>query len=162
MKTNGYITIAFSILFFVSGFLLTGCSAEKKNTGTDSVTNSLIPKTPDTTTYKRLANFLSDEEIAEIANEETTLKSGKKRLKGLIPVPQDGDDFRKMNLDNVYWPKVSVKEGDFRGARMRSAHCEHSDFSNSDFRVADIRWTEFNYCNLSTQILIRPACFTIM
>ncbi len=97
---------------------------------------------------KKLANFLSDSEKDSIIN----LPSSVKRQKGIIPVPQDYDDFRKRNLDTIFWNEKSIRYADFRGAKMRSAKCPGNDFTGSDFRAADIRWTVFDgsimkHCN---------------
>jgi len=109
---------------------------------------SAYPVTPDSSGYLKLVNYLSEEEIDSVVEIKTTLKNGNKRKKGLIPVPQDGDDFRNAELDRVYWNNVSVVEGDFRGASMRTANCKNSIFNYSDFRVADLRWTWFDHSQL--------------
>ncbi len=141
-------TTRLSLLVIYLG-LIYGCSGIGEP---DSLPHFAQP--PDTLNILKLANFLSETEEDSIINLATTLSSGKKRYIGIKAVPQDGDDFRKMELDEVYWRGVSVKEGDFRGAVFRSANCSESDFSYSDFRVADIRWTVFDNsimrnCNFS-------------
>ena len=144
------ITVVF-ILFL--GFSACSYSGKDADTVKKSVVkNNLKTLSPDN--YKKVANFLSDSEIDSIVNEETVLKNGNKRAKGIKPVPQNGDDFRKAMLDNVYWNGAHVVEGDFRGASMRSAKCSETNFSRSDFRAADIRWTLFDRsllynCNFS-------------
>ncbi len=138
--------VYFLLLIFIGA---AGCN------GIDSPESlSHFPQPPDTVHIYKLANFLSKTEEDSIINLETTLKSGGKRYKGISAVPQNYDDFRRTKLDNVYWRGVSVIEGDFRGAVFRSANCSESNFSNSDFRVADIRWTVFDKsilrnCNFS-------------
>jgi uncharacterized protein YjbI with pentapeptide repeats len=82
--------------------------------------------------------------LALIIDKETTLLNGKKRHQGIKAVPQDGDDFRRDSLDEVYWPGVSVIEGDFRGASIRSGRCQDGNYRKSDFRAADVRWTIFD------------------
>ena len=106
--------------------------------------SKLFPNDPDTTNLPELAVFLEADQLAQILDEETTLSNGKKRYKGIISVPQDGDDFKRDSLDEVYWPKVSVIEGDFRGASIRSGRCQDGNYRKSDFRAADIRWTIFD------------------
>lgn len=110
----------------------------------DSPVRKLFPEKPDTTHLPELAIFLEPEQLNAIIDEPTLLSNGKKRLKGIISVPQDGDDFRRDSLDEVYWRKVSIVEGDFRGASLRSGRCEEGNYRKSDFRVADVRWTIFD------------------
>jgi len=90
--------------------VLAGCGFD---TGPNFHTH--FPDPPDTTNLFEFANFMDAEQIALVIAEETTLKNGKKRLKGIVAVPQDGDDFRGHMLDNVYWRGETVVEGDFRG-----------------------------------------------
>ena len=128
--------LLFAVFFF-------GCNSGKKSNGIDS-NQRVYPETPDSSSYLKVANFLEEDEMENIINEETTLKNGKSRKKGIMPIPQDGDDFRNANLDDIYWHNVSVIEGDFRGASMRSSKCEDSNFDFSNFRVSDIRWSWFD------------------
>jgi len=109
-----------------------------------SPVSQLFHEKPDTTNLPELAIFLEKDQLNAIINEETTKLDGLKRYKGIIAVPQNGDDFRRDSLDEVYWPKVSVIEGDFRGASIRSGRCQDGNYRKSDFRVADIRWTIFD------------------
>ncbi len=104
----------------------------------------LFPSKPDTTSLPELAIFLESDQLQVIIDEETALSSGKKRHKGIKSIPQNGDDFRRDSLDEVYWPNVSVIEGDFRGASIRSGRCQDGNYRKSDFRVADVRWTIFD------------------
>lgn len=112
--------------------------------GNKSPVSQLFPYEPDTTNLPELAIFLEKDQLDKIINEETFLSNGKKRYKGIIAVPQNYDDFRRDSLDEVYWPKASVIEGDFRGASIRSGRCQDGNYRKSDFRVADIRWTIFD------------------
>ena len=107
-------------------------------------TNGVFKTMPDSTNLPRLAIFLEKEQLDKIIDEETTLSNGKKRYKGVPAVPQNGDDFRRDSLDEVYWHKVSVIEGDFRGASLKSGRCKDGNYRKSDFRVADVRWTIFD------------------
>ncbi|WP_456375930.1 pentapeptide repeat-containing protein [Lutibacter sp.] len=109
-----------------------------------SKVEKLFPNKPDTTNLPKLAVFLKHSEIQKITNQESFLSNGNKRHKGIKLVPQNGDDFRRDSLDEVYWPKASIIEGDFRGATIRSARCNDGNYRKSDFRVADIRWTIFD------------------
>jgi len=104
----------------------------------------LFPNNPDTTALPELAIFLEPDQLQLIIEEETFLSNGKKRYKSIKAVPQNGDDFRLDSLDEVYWPKVSVIEGDFRGVSIRSARCMDGNYRKSDFRAADIRWSIFD------------------
>ncbi len=115
------------IFFFLFFLPLLNCSGGKNN-------GEEIPE------IKKLANSLSEAEIDSIVN----LPSEAKRQQGIIPVPQDFDDFRKKNLDTIFWNEKSIKYADFRGAKMRSAKCMNNDFTGSDFRASDIRWTIFD------------------
>lgn len=134
----------------VAMLFLVACNNDNSNnTFVNSETQELYnevkaPSTPDTSTYLKVADFLSPQEIDSIINLPTLLSNKRVRIKGIASVPQNGDDFRKVNLDGVYWHNVSVVEGDFRGAIMRSAKANESIFEKSDFRVADLRWTFFN------------------
>ena len=116
-------------------------SCDLKNT---SPVSRLFPNHPDTTSLPELAIFLEPDQLQKIIDEKTLLSNGKVRYKGIKAIPQDGDDFRLDSLDEVYWPNVSVIEGDFRGASIRSARCSSGNFRKSDFRVADIRWSIFD------------------
>ncbi len=141
-----FIVATFIIMFVISGLIqITFVSCNQMN---DPGHLSHFPMPPDTTNIFKLANFLSDSEREKIINEPNLLKDGKVRYKGILPVPQDKDDFRNAKLDNTYWHNVSSVESDFRGATFRSADCSDGDFSGSDFRVADIRWTKFNNTKL--------------
>ncbi len=111
---------------------------------TNSPVSQLFPYKPDTTDLPELAVFLEADQLAKIIEEETTLSNGKKRYKGIISIPQNGDDFRRDSLDEVYWPKTNVIEGDFRGASIRSGRCHDGNYRKSDFRAADVRWTIFD------------------
>lgn len=110
----------------------------------DTVVSNLFPNKPDTTDLPELAVFLEADQILQIINEETTLLNGNKRYKGIKSIPQDGDDFRRDSLDEVYWPRTSVIEGDFRGVSIRSGRCQEGNYRKSDFRAADVRWTIFD------------------
>ncbi len=142
-------------IIFILLLGLVACNSTNNKVGKTkgiSLKNQL--KTPDSSTFKKVANFLSEKEKDSIVNKETTLRNGKRRSVGIKPLPQNGDDFRKAMLDNVYWNGVHVVDGDFRGVSMRSAKCNESNFSYSDFRAADIRWSLFdrsllNHCNFS-------------
>ena len=141
-----------STLFPYTTLFRSSTNNKTGKTGEASLKNQL--KTPDSFTFKKVANFLSEKEKDSIINQETTLRNGKKRPVGIKPLPQNGDDFRKAMLDNVYWNGVHVVDGDFRGVSMRSAKCNETNFSYSDFRAADIRWSLFdrsllNHCNFS-------------
>ncbi len=112
--------------------------------GSNAPVSKLFPNKPDTTDLPELAVFLEADQLNAIIDEETTLLNGKKRYKGFASVPQNGDDFRRDSLDEVYWPRISVIEGDFRGASIRSGHCQDGNYRKSDFRGADVRWTNFD------------------
>ncbi len=127
-----------AIIIIVLNFLFS-CSFRSA-----SGTSQLFPNKPDTTDLPELAVFLEPDQLQAIINKKTFLSNGKERYKGIIAIPQDGDDFRRDSLDEVYWPKVSVIEGDFRGASIRSGRCMDGDYRKSDFRVADVRWTIFD------------------
>jgi len=131
------------IIYFIGLLMMTSLyySCGNKN---NTTSNGMFNYVPDTTKIPRLAVFLNQEELDKIINKETTLSNGKKRLKGIIAVPQDGDDFRRDSLDEIYWPKASVREADFRGAHMRSGRCKDGDYTKADFRVADVRWSIFD------------------
>ncbi|MEN8186711.1 MAG: pentapeptide repeat-containing protein [Bacteroidota bacterium] len=131
------------IVNFIGLFLIAVLfySCDIKNS---SGVTQLFPNKPDTTSLPELAVFLEPDQIKAIINEETLLSNGKKRHKGIKAIPQNGDDFRLDSLDEVYWPKVSVIEGDFRGASIRSARCTDGNYRKSDFRAADIRWSIFD------------------
>lgn len=111
-------------------------------------TESIFPNTPDTTDVVELASFLGFEKQAYIISEETTLKNGKVRSKGIVAVPAYGDDFRGKTLDNIYWRGVSIPEGDFRGNRFHLTNCSEGDFSYSDFRVSEMKWTLLDHSKL--------------
>lgn len=129
----------FIIILLVITTLYNSCFYQR----IDSV-SKLFPNEPDTTDLPKLAIFLEPEQIQDIIEKEELLLNGKKRFKGIKAIPQNGDDFRESYLDEVYWPNVSVIEGDFRGASIRSGRCMDGNYRKSDFRVADVRWTIFD------------------
>ena len=110
---------------------------------TNSLGNEEQYETPDTSNLLKLANFLSKTEVMNIIADSSVLKNGKKRFKGIAAIPQNGDDFRNADLDEVYWKSTSVIEGDFRGASFRSANCNGSDFSYSDFTGGGLEGASF-------------------
>ena len=126
------------ILLMLLPILFLACA---KNSGTNDVSESIIP---DTTQIPELINFLEDSQLDAIINEELPLRNGKPRPTGIKAIPQPGDDFRRAQLDEIYWPNVDVSDSDFRGASIRSGRCQGSRFYDSDFRTADIRWTIFD------------------
>ena len=132
MRNRKYILLTLLPILFLA------CA---KNNGTDEVAESILP---DTSHIPELINFLEDNQLDAIINEELPLRNGKPRPTGIKAVPQPGDDFRRAQLDEIYWTKVKVFESDFRGASIRSGKCQESDFHDSDFRAADIRWTIFD------------------
>jgi uncharacterized protein YjbI with pentapeptide repeats len=131
-----YFVYIFVILLSVSVYYSCGNS--------NNPVSKLFPNEPDTTNLPELAIFLEPDQLNLILDEETYLSNGKKRYKGIKSVPQDGDDFKRDSLDEVYWPKTSVIEGDFRGASIRSGRCQDGNYRKSDFRGADVRWTIFD------------------
>lgn len=88
---------------FLSILVLTACNNGQKHNNDGSNGNNeevafSAPATPDSSTYLKVANFLSDEEVDNIIDQETKLSNGKTRNRGIKPVPQDGDDFRRAML----------------------------------------------------------------
>ncbi len=132
--------LSFAILVLMSILFSYSCSK--------SSTNEAESYIPDTTNLLKLSNFLTEAERNKIISGNSILKNGKPRYKGIAAIPQNGDDFRGIDLDEVYWRGASVVEGDFRGVSFRTANCAESDFSDSDFRVSDIRWTNFDNSKL--------------
>ena len=128
----------YNTLLVILILFLFSCSTDK------APVEILFPKAPDSSNLVKLANFLSDDDVVQIAKSD----NGMKTLHGINSVPQDGDDFRFDTLDNRYWKGVSSRNSDFRGASFRSSNCGESDFSGSDFRVSDIRWTSLFFSNL--------------
>lgn len=116
--------------------------------GRFNASETIFPNTPDTTNFVELASFLDFEKQAYIISEQTTLRNGKVRSKGIVAAPAYGDDFRGNTLDNVYWQGVSILEGDFRGNSFHSSNCTKGDFSYSDFRVGAMKWTLFDHSKL--------------
>ena len=129
---------------YLIGFLMLLSIYYSCGIGSNAPVSKLFPNEPDTTDLPELAVFLEADQLNAIIDEETTLSNGKKRYRGFIAVPQDKDDFRRDSLDEVYWPRVSVIEGDFRGASIRSGRCQDGNYRKADFRGADVRWTNFD------------------
>jgi len=148
----------FTSLVTISFIILYACSNPGDSSGEKQ---AAYPATPDSSGFLKLANFLSNEDIDSVVDLDTQLKNGKTRKKGIIPVPQDGDDFRNAELDKIYWPDVSIIEGDFRGASMRTANCQNSVFDHSDFRVSDLRWTRFDHSSLKGCIFSQARLFHV-
>ncbi len=97
----------------------------------------------DTTNLKKLANFVHDDERKAIINGPHAVLDTE-RVKGWPAWPQAYDDFRGRKMDTVFWDSRDLRFLDMRGATMRSAKCTNNNFSGSDFRVSDIRWTVFD------------------
>jgi len=114
------------------------------NSTNSAPVSKLFPNPPDTTDLPELAIFLEPEQINPIIDQETTLLDGRVRYRGNKAIPQNQDDFRRDSLDEVYWVRASVIEGDFRGASIRSGRCQDGNYRKSDFRCADVRWTIFD------------------
>ncbi|MEN8123961.1 MAG: pentapeptide repeat-containing protein [Bacteroidota bacterium] len=127
------------VIIVITIIVLFSCSFQSA-----SGTSQLFPHKPDTTNIPELAIFLEPDQLEAIINEKTLHSNGNKRYKGIKAIPQNGDDFRLDSLDEVYWPKVSVIEGDFRGTSIRSGRCMGGNYRKSDFRAADVRWTIFD------------------
>ncbi len=127
------------IITIIAGFTFLSCQNLTGNVSNDATKES------DTTNIPELINFLEPNQIDSIVN----LDNGLKRLKGFISIPRDSDDFRKENLDKVYWVNKSIINGDFRGASFRSTRCSNLKAQKSDFRAADIRWSLFDGSNLT-------------
>jgi uncharacterized protein YjbI with pentapeptide repeats len=121
----------------------------------------LFEDIPDTSNMYKLANFTSKSIRKAVVNEELFLKNGQKRKKGIPAIPQDKDDFRLADLDEVYWNGTHIQNTDFRGASFRSARCDDADLSHSDFRFADMKWSSFNRSNLSSCLFSRGTLFRI-
>jgi len=150
VKSIVYIILILSITLTMSACIGQLCSEE----------NELNNAPCDTTSLLTFINSVEMEQRLKVINKPTLLKNGKKRLKGVKVLPQNGDDFRKANLDKVYWRGASVLEGDFRGARFQTADCRDGKFTDSDFRFCDVRWADFSNsnvknCNFSQSALFR-------
>ncbi|MCD4695639.1 MAG: pentapeptide repeat-containing protein [Bacteroidales bacterium] len=148
-----YFGFTIFLLLFAIG-LITGCKQY-----TNPVVNNLFPHPPDTTNMLYLSNFTSKDIRKSVINEEIFLEDGTVRKKGLASVPQDYDDFRSVDLDEVYWKGEQVVGGDFRGTSFRSAKCNGGVFTNSNFRFCDIRWSVFNNSDLSNCKFCRATLF---
>ena len=126
---------------------------------TKPVVHNLFPHPPDTTDMFYLSNFTSKDIRKSVINEEIFLEDGTVRKKGMSAVPQNYDDFRFVDLDEVYWKGEQVVSGDFRGTSFRSAKCDGGVFTDSDFRFCDIRWSAFNKSDLSNSKFCRATLF---
>ncbi len=144
-------------LIFV-GFLLVFPNCVRNN---DPIVHKLFPDPPDTSNLFYLSNFTSMEVRKSVIFDTIFLENGELRKRGLISIPQDYDDFRFANLDNVYWRGDHVVGGDFRGTSFRSARCNEGDFSNSDFRFCDMRWSIFNNSCLTNCLFSRATLFRV-
>lgn len=127
-----------------------------------SVHGHLFPNKPDTSNLPALPSSTTAEYRQRLIYMEELLPNGNKRSTGIEIIPQDFDDFRFQNLDDVQWIEKSVQYGDFRGVSLRTSDASGSNFSRSDFRLADLRWSSFNntnmkHCNFSQAILFRTA-----
>jgi uncharacterized protein YjbI with pentapeptide repeats len=129
--------IIFFILVII--FIMQGCRMDSADSS-----NALFPFPPDTLNLVEFANFMDEDTVAAIIKEEIKLSNGKSRPKGFISFPQNGDDFRDLRLDNVYWRGVNIQNADFRGSYFRSTNCKEGNFSYSDFRVTDMKWAMFD------------------
>lgn len=151
VKPTIHIIVVLSIIMLMSACIGQLCSEE----------NELNNIPCDTTSLLTFINSVEMEQRLKVINEPTFLKSGKKRFKGVKVIPQDGDDFRKENLDKVYWRGASVLEGDFRGARFQSADCRDGKYADSDFRFCDVRWADFGNSNMKNCNFSQSALFRL-
>ncbi len=102
----------------------------------------------DTLNIPELINFLEQNQLDSIID----LDNGMVRLKGIKEVPRDSDDFKRVNLDKIYWSDEQIRHSDFRGASFLSSRAENPNFPKSDFQATNIRWSLFDradltYCN---------------
>jgi len=146
---------------FLIGLLVMSSLYYSCGNTTYSPTSTLFPNKPDTTNLPELAVFLEADQLAQIINEETKGTNGKKRHKGIKAIPQNGDDFRRDSLDEVYWPKTSVVGGDFRGVSIRSGRCQDGNYRKSDFRAADVRWTIFDGSTMDSINFMQSRLFHV-
>jgi len=151
MKYSIYILIIVLIQLSIYTCVVQPCSEK----------NSVFDTDTDTTKLFTFINSVKMEQRKKVIDEPTLLKNGKKRLIGVPVLPQNGDDFRKANLDKVYWRNKSVVEGDFRGARFQSADCRDGEYSNSDFRFCDVRWADFSNSIMKNCLFTQSALFRL-
>jgi len=123
--------------------------------------DSAFDSDTDTTKLYTFINSVKIEQRKKVINKPSLLKNGEKRLTGISVLPQNGDDFRKANLDKVYWRNKSIIEGDFRGARFQSANCRDGEYSNSDFRFCDVRWADFSNSTMKNCLFTQSALFRL-
>lgn len=153
-KMRRYKYFILSTVLLAVTILMIYCKPNEK-----PVVSQLFPNPPDTTNMFYLSNFTSKEIRKNVISEKIFLEDGSIRKMGLVAVPQDYDDFRSANLDEVYWKGEQVIGGDFRGIKFRSAKCDGSVFRDSDFRFCDIRWSTFNQSDLSNSKFCRATLF---
>lgn len=148
------------VLYFIlitSTFFLHSCT----NLMNQNAHAGLFEAVPDTSNMYQLVNFTCKSIRKAVINEETFLENGEKRKKGITAIPQDKDDFRFADLDEVYWNGIHIQNADFRGSSFRSARCDDADLSHSDFRFTDMRWSSFNRSNVSSCLFSRGTLFRI-
>ena len=138
--------------------IMYGCSQHDVSTEH----SRLFPNPPDTGNLPALPSSTTPEYRQQIINPDIPRPDGSKRLPGIEYVPEDYDDFRFQNLDDVQWTGKTVQYGDFRGVSFRTSRANEGNFSHSDFRLADLRWSSFNNstmknCNFSQAVLFRTA-----
>ncbi|RLD45315.1 MAG: hypothetical protein DRI89_01445 [Bacteroidetes bacterium] len=152
--------ISSGFLFFmlITGTIFFHSCNSSNNQNVYACNNEAVP---DTSNMYKLANFTSKSIRKTVINEEMFLDNGEKRKKGITAIPQDKDDFRFADLDEVYWNGIHIQNADFRGSSFRSAKCDDADLSHSDFRFSDMKWSSFNRSNLSSCLFGRGTLFRI-
>ena len=118
------------------------------NLATENISSQLFPNPPDTANLLAFSTHINPEQIAKVISEETQLRNGLTREIGNTEDPKNGDDFRDYHFDNVAWRMIQIQDGDFRGCYFRSANCDISDFSYSDFRIGNFESAKFNKATL--------------
>jgi uncharacterized protein YjbI with pentapeptide repeats len=130
-------TISFLIVFMIMVSCQQGQNASR-----------LYTNKPDTTNLLGLLTHLSPEYISKRISETSITKTGTIREPGNPSSPKNEQDFRDYHFDNVYWKSIQITDADFRGCYFRSAFCEITDFSYSDFSLGNLQLAKFNKATL--------------
>ena len=92
------------LLFVLTISLFQSCNTSFEK----SEVSELFPNPCDTSDMYYLANFTDKSLIKSIIKKKEVLPNGKERSKGLVAIPQDFDDFRGENLDEIYWKGMKI------------------------------------------------------
>jgi uncharacterized protein YjbI with pentapeptide repeats len=128
----------------------------------EPIVKMLFPYPPDTSISFKRIDYMNPEEVAGIIASKSFFANGQLRNEGIAHIPMHGDDFRGHVLDDIYWTDIVACHSDFRGTIFRYAVAKGGYFDSCDFRVADLRWTNFSHSVLTNCDFKQARMFRVL